>query len=93
MQVRTITYCDVLSLSKVALGDAMRDYPKEGSKISEAAQSRMSEYTGKTDRKPPPLPPPPPSAAPAASAAGTPAVKVQKGPSVDDVDVPDLPDS
>jgi CRP-like cAMP-binding protein len=39
--VRTVTYCDLLSLSKEALGDAMRDYPKAAQIISTKAKARM----------------------------------------------------
>ena len=41
--VRTLGYCDLLSLSKEALDDAMRDYPKQAQKISTLAQERMQQ--------------------------------------------------
>ena len=41
--VRTISYCDLLSLSKESLREAMRDYPKVGEMISEKAKARMAE--------------------------------------------------
>ena len=46
--VRTVTYCDVLSLNKSSLGEAMRDYPKEGKKIATLAKNRMDEFAEKT---------------------------------------------
>ena len=41
--VRTSTYCDLLSLSKESLGDAMRDYPKAAQIISGRAKERMKQ--------------------------------------------------
>jgi len=41
--VRTVTYCDLLSLSKEALGDAMRDYPKAAQIIASRAEARMQQ--------------------------------------------------
>ena len=41
-------YCDVLSLNKSSLGEAMRDYPKEGKKIATLAKNRMDEFAEKT---------------------------------------------
>ena len=41
--VRTVTYCDLLSLSKEGLGDAMRDYPKAANIISSRAKERMKQ--------------------------------------------------
>ena len=46
--MRTVTYCDVLSLNKSSLGEAMRDYPKEGKKIATLAKNRMDEFAEKT---------------------------------------------
>jgi len=41
--VQTITYCDLLSLSKEALSDAMRDYPKAAQFVSLKAADRMKQ--------------------------------------------------
>jgi len=41
--VRTVTYCDLLSLSKEALGEAMRDYPKAAGIIAARAKDRMAQ--------------------------------------------------
>ena len=41
--VRTVTYCDLLSLSKEALGEAMRDYPKAAQIIHVRAKDRMKQ--------------------------------------------------
>ena len=41
--VRTVTYCDLLSLAKEALGDAMRDYPKAAQIIAMRAKVRMAQ--------------------------------------------------
>ena len=41
--VRTVTYCDLLSLSKEGLKDAMKDYPKAAQIISAKAKARMNQ--------------------------------------------------
>jgi len=39
--VQTVTYCDLLTISKEALSDAMRDYPKAAQNVSRKAADRM----------------------------------------------------
>jgi CRP-like cAMP-binding protein len=41
--VRTVTYCDLVSLSKEALADAMKDYPKASQIIAAKAKARMTQ--------------------------------------------------
>ena len=52
--VRTHGYSDLLSLSKDALDDAMRDYPKQAEKISLLAQQRMQQLGISAEVKPSP---------------------------------------
>ena len=41
--VRTVSYCDLLSLSKEALSDAMHDYPKAAQIVSQKAAERTKQ--------------------------------------------------